>query len=152
MANIRRFKELRVWQAAMDAAMEIFEVSRCFPAEERYSLTDQIRRSSRSVPSNIAEAWRKRRYQAAFISKLNDAEGEAAETETWVEFARRCGYITSAEAAKLDLKYEHILSQLTIMIDSPGKWIIRVEPKRSEVSASPRLHVSASVARPRTAQ
>ena len=82
MANIRSFKELRVWQNAMDAAMRVYELSKRFPAEEKYSMTDQIRRSSRSVPSNIAEAWRKRRYQAAFVSKLNDAEGAFYESET----------------------------------------------------------------------
>ena len=78
--NIHSFKELRVWRAAMDMAMLIFELSKAFPAAERYSLTDQIRRSSRSVAANISEAWRKRRYPAAFVSKLSDAEAEAAET------------------------------------------------------------------------
>ena len=86
--NIRSFKELRVWQGAMDLAMKVFEVSRGFPAEERYSLTDQLRRSSRSVAANISEAWRKRRYEAAFVAKLSDSESEAAETQTWVEVAR----------------------------------------------------------------
>lgn len=81
-AKILRHQELLVYKKAIEAAMEIFEVSKSFPKEETYSLTDQIRRSSRSVPANIAEAWRKRRYKAAFISKLNDAEGEAAETQT----------------------------------------------------------------------
>lgn len=82
MASIRSFKELRVWQNAMDVAMRIFELTKSFPAEERYSLTDQMRRSSRSVAANITEAWRKRRYPAAFVSKLSDAESEAAETQT----------------------------------------------------------------------
>jgi four helix bundle protein len=86
----------------MDLAMEIFEVTKGFPVEERYSLTDQIRRSSRSVPANIAEAWRKRRYPAAFVSKLNDAEGESAETQTHLEIAKRCGYIDSASTSRLD--------------------------------------------------
>ena len=89
MGNIRSFKDLRVWQNAMDLAMLVFELSKRFPVEERYSLTDQIRRASRSVASNIAEAWRKRRYPAAFIAKLSDSESEAAETQTWTEFARR---------------------------------------------------------------
>jgi four helix bundle protein len=91
MAAIRSFKELRVWQNAMDLAMRVFELTKKFPVEERYSLTDQVRRSSRSVASNTAEAWRKRRYPAAFVAKLNDSEGEGAETQTWIEFARRCG-------------------------------------------------------------
>lgn len=80
MANIRSFKELRVWQNAIEVAMEIFEITKSFPIEERFSLTDQIRRSSRSVAANITEAWWKRRYPAAFVSKLSDAESEAAET------------------------------------------------------------------------
>ena len=92
MVNIRHFRELRVWQVAMDVAMRIFEMTKRFPPEERYSMTDQMRRSSRSVAANIAEARRKRRYPAAFVSKLSDAETEAAETQTWIEFAVRCGY------------------------------------------------------------
>jgi four helix bundle protein len=85
--KILRHQDLIVYRKAVEAAMQIFEISKTFPKEETYSLTDQIRRSSRSVSANIAEAWRKRRYVAAFISKLNDAEGEAAETQTWLEFA-----------------------------------------------------------------
>ena len=81
MADLRSFKELRVWQNAIDSAMIVFELSKRFPVEERYSLTDQFRRSSRSVAANISEAWRKRRYPAAFVSKMNDAEGEAADAE-----------------------------------------------------------------------
>jgi four helix bundle protein len=88
MPNIRSYKELRVYQAAMDAAMRIFELSKRFPVEERYSLTDQMRRSSRSVCTNIAEAWRKRRYPAHFVSKLSDSEGEADETRVWIEKPR----------------------------------------------------------------
>jgi four helix bundle protein len=95
MANIRSFKELRVWQNAMNLAMRIFELTKRFPPQERYSLTDQFRRASRSVAANAAEAWRKRRYPAAFVAKLNDAESEAAETQTWIEVSRRCGYLVS---------------------------------------------------------
>lgn len=87
MKNIRHFRELEVYQLAMEAALRIFEISKSFPVEERYSLTDQIRRSSRSVCANIAEAWRKRRYPNAFVSKLSDAEAEAAETQVWLEFS-----------------------------------------------------------------
>lgn len=124
MANIRSFKELRVWQKAMDTAMLVFEQSKRFPPEEKYSLTDQFRRSSRSVASNIAEAWRKRRYQAAFVSKLSDAEGEAAESQTWAEVACRCKYLSRDEANEIDNCYEQILGQLVLMIDKPEDWVV----------------------------
>src|SRR5712671_358306 len=114
MAHISSYKELRVYQAAMNAAMRIFEISKRFPSEEKYSLTDQIRRASRSVCSNIGESWRKRRYRAAFISKLSDSETEAEETRVWLEFSWRCGYISKAEAEDLDEKYDHILAQLVL--------------------------------------
>src|SRR5438445_13659876 len=94
---VKDFRELRVYQMAFRAAMEIFELSKAWPAEERYSLTDQIRRASRSVCGNIAEAWRKRRYPASFVSKLSDSDGEAAETIVWLNFARDCGYLTEEE-------------------------------------------------------
>jgi len=99
MKNIRSYKDLRVYKAAMDAAMKIFEISKRFPPEERYSLTDQMRRASRSVCSNLGEAWRKRRYPAHFVSKLSDSEGEAEETRVWIEFAHRCRYITQWKRA-----------------------------------------------------
>jgi four helix bundle protein len=124
MANIRSFKELRVWQNAIDMAMIIFEVTKSFPPEERFDLTDQIRRSSRSVAANISEAWRKRRYPAAFVSKLSDAESEAAETQTWIEISLRCRYISQEKALELDSRYEEILSQLVAMISHPEKWTI----------------------------
>jgi len=108
----------------MEAAVRIFELSKGFPAEERYSLTDQVRRSSRSVCANIAEAWRKRRYPNAFVSKLSDAEGEAAETEVWLELAVRCGYLDRAGAAALEQQYEHILGKLVNMISHPEQWAI----------------------------
>ena len=125
MANIRSFKELRVWQNSMDLAMRVFEITKTFPPAEKYSLTDQFRRASRSVASNIAEAWRKRRYPAAFVSKLNDSEGEAAETQTWTEFSRRCGYITEELALELDNRCEEILGQLVSMASRPDEWSIR---------------------------
>jgi four helix bundle protein len=103
MQNIRSYKELRVYQAAIDAAMRIFEITKRFPSEERYSMTDQMRRASRSVCSNIGEAWRKRRYPAHFASKLSDSEGEAEETRVWLELALRCEYISEEEATELDL-------------------------------------------------
>ncbi len=119
------YRELRVYDKAMDACMQTFEWSKGFPTEERYSLTDQIRRSSRSVCANLAEAWRCRRYQAAFISKLTDSSREASETQVWIEIGRRCGYLTAEQAAHLDSAYDHISAQLVKMIQSPQKWIIR---------------------------
>ena len=123
--NIRHFRELDVYKMAMEAAMKIFELTKRFPAEERYSLTDQVRRSSRSVCSNIAEAWRKRRYSAAFVAKLSDAEAEAAETEVWLEMAVRCGYLDQSKSAVLEQQYEHILGKLVIMMSHPDQWTIR---------------------------
>lgn len=108
----------------MDAAMEIFSVTKTFPSEEKYSLVDQIRRSSRSVASNISEAWRKRRYVAAFKSKLSDSEAEASETQTWIEVSRRCGYIDWPTAEKLDDKYEHILARLVSMARDSQNWTL----------------------------
>ena len=102
MARIGSYKELRVYQAAMDAAMHVFELTRKFPVEERYSMVDQIRRSSRSVCANIGKAWSKRRYKSHFISKVSDAESEAAETRVWLEFAARCNYMKRAEVENLD--------------------------------------------------
>ena len=93
--KIQSHRDLRVYQKAFDTAMDLFELSKRFPKEETYSLTDQIRRCSRSVCANLAEAWRKRRYPAAFVCKLCDSEGEAAETQVWIEFAVKCGYLES---------------------------------------------------------
>ena len=90
---IKHHKDLEIYKIAFDTAMKIYELSKKFPKEETYSLTDQIRRSSRSVCANLAEAWRKRRYEAAFRAKLNDSEAEAAETQTWIEFAVKCNYL-----------------------------------------------------------
>lgn len=113
--RIGSVRELEVYQLAFDAAMEIFEISKNFPIEEKYSLTDQIRRSSRSVCTNLAEGWRKRRYKAVFINKLSDAEQEAAETQTWLEFALKCNYIDKGIFERLDDKYEHIFAMLITM-------------------------------------
>src|SRR5438309_4969434 len=92
--KIRSHRGLDVYSKAFETAMRIFELSKRFPKEETYSLTDQIRRSSRSVCANLAEAWRKRRYEAAFVAKLGDSEAEAAETQTWIQFAVRCAYLS----------------------------------------------------------
>lgn len=120
--TVSDFKELRVYQGAFGAAVRIFEVTKRFPAEERYSLTDQIRRSSRSVCANIAEAWRKRRYESAFISKLSDADAEAAETQVWLDIALHCGYLDTNEHAQLLDQYLHICAQLSRMINESARW------------------------------
>lgn len=123
--DIASYKDLDVFQRAMRLTMEIFEATKQFPREEQYSLTDQVRRSSRSICANIGEAWRKRRYPAAFISKLSDAETEASETQVWIELARRCGYLTEEQASFLDQEYDPLLAQLVRMIDQPQKWTIQ---------------------------
>jgi four helix bundle protein len=119
---IRSFRDLMVWQKAMEAAMEVFALTKSFPSAEKFSLTDQVRRSSRSVPANIAEGWRKRRYPAAFVSKLNDAEGEAAETQTHLELALRCTYLDSETAARIDGIYNEVLAMLDNMAANPEQW------------------------------
>ncbi len=116
--------DLDVYRKAFETAMELFAMSKSFPKEETYSLTDQMRRSSRSVSANIAEAWRKRRYAASFVSKLSDAEAEAAETQGWIEYAVRCEYADRDHAAKLYATYEEILKTLVGMINHPETWIL----------------------------
>lgn len=122
--KILRHQDLEVYKKAFGVAMEIFETSKTFPKEETYSLTDQIRRSSRSVCVNIAEAWRKRRYEGAFIAKLNDAEGESAETQTWLEFAVRCGYLETNSGRELFKTCDEIISMLVSMINHPETWVL----------------------------
>ena len=122
---IKTHRDLDVYQMAFEAAMRIFELTKRFPKEETYSLTDQIRRSSRSVCSNIAEAWRKRRYEAAFVSKLNDSEAEAAETQVWLEFSVKCNYLDAAVGRELYTTYDNILGKLVNMILRPEQWIIK---------------------------
>ncbi len=124
MKLILSHKELDVYRLAYRLAMDIYHLSQKFPIEEKYSLTDQIRRSSRSVATNIAEAFRKRRYEKAFVSKLSDSEGEAAETQTWLDFAHDCGYINLEICSKYNQEYEHVLGMIVNMIKSPGKWSI----------------------------
>src|SRR5205085_11606775 len=113
-----------VYQLAFNAAMRIFELTRKFPNEERYSLTDQIRRSSRSVCANLAEAWRKRRYAAAFVLKLNDSEAEACETQTWLEFAVKCNYLDASVGRELYRIYDNVLGKLVNMITQPAPWLM----------------------------
>ena len=156
MSHISSCKELRVYQAAMKAAMRIFELSKHFPIEEKYSLTDQIRRASRSVCSNIGEAWRKRRYPAYFVSKLSDSEDEAEETRVWLEFSWRCGYMSPKDASELDQEYDWIIGQLVRMIDKPEQWLIHHRKSSQLPSAyapllSACLPVSLSPPRPASA-
>ena len=122
MPSIRSHKDLRVYQASFHAAAEIFDLTVSFPKDEKYSLTDQIRRSSRSVSANIAEAFRKRRYEKAFVAKLTDAEGEAAETQVWLDFSLRHQYISQEAHDEHFEQYEMILAQILSMIISSGKW------------------------------
>ena len=123
--KIKSYKDLRVFQNAMDAAMKIFQLTKQFPPEEKYSMVDQMRRSSRSVCANLAEAWRKRRYRAAFVAKLSDAESEACETQVWIEFAKRCEYLKNQECTELDKVYNHIMGQVVKIIIDADKWLIK---------------------------
>ncbi len=116
------FRELLAYKKAFDLAMEIYELSKSFPLEEKYSLTDQIRRSSRSVCANIAEAYRKRRYPNHFISKLTDSDAENSETNVWLEFAFECNYITKEIYQKLSVKNIEIGKLINYMINNPGKF------------------------------
>jgi len=119
---IRKHTDLRVYKLSFEAGMEIFEISKKFPKEERYSLTDQIRRSSRSVSGNIAEGWRKRKYPKHFVSTLTISDGEAAETQVWLDYALACKYITKNEYDKLYDKYEHIMAMLVNILSRREEW------------------------------
>ena len=116
------FRDLKVYQLAYRLAMDIFQESKSFPKEERYSLTDQIRRASRSVAANIAEDYRKKRYPKMFVSKMSDADGEATETQVWLDFARDCGYLPPQVQAKLTSGYEEVGRMLGRMILNPGSF------------------------------
>lgn len=122
MVKIRSHEDLQVFQLAFDVSIKIFELSKSFPKEEKYSLTDQIRRSSRSVCANLAEAFRKRKYPKYFVSKLMDCEGEAAETQVWLLYAFKCQYIDEVCKTDLDDKYNQILGKLVVMGHHPEKW------------------------------
>jgi four helix bundle protein len=130
--RITSHRELLVYKKAFRLAMSVFELSKCFPREETYSLTDQIRRASRAVCSMIAEAWRRRRYEAAFINKLNEAEGEAAEAQTWIEFSVQCGYVAKETARQLYQEYEEVLKMLVDMINHSEDWILPASNKRAK--------------------
>ena len=128
------FKELRIYRRAAEAAMKIFELSDQWPPREKYALTDQIRRSSRSVCANIAEAWRKRRYPKYFASKLSDADAEAAETQTWLDFALDCEYMGPEMHHELDEQYEIIIGGLVKMMNDAERWCGPSNQVREELS------------------
>jgi four helix bundle protein len=119
---VKNYRDLNVYQLAFKCAMRIFEISKKWPKEEKYSLTDQIRRSSRSICSNIAEGWRKRRYPAHFVSKLSDSDAESAETEVWLDFAFHCAYLEQKDHNELRDDYDHICRMLTTMMKDPESW------------------------------
>lgn len=120
--DIKHFRDLEVYQKAFKASMRIYEISKAFPVEEKYSLTDQIRRSSRSVCSNLAEAWRKRKYTAVFKNKLTDSMQEASETQSWLEFCLACNYIQKALFVELDNEYEGIILMINAMEKNAQKF------------------------------
>ncbi len=122
--KIRFHTDLEAYQFAFDAAMQIFNITKSFPKEEIYSLVDQIRRSSRSVCTNLSEAWRRRRYKAAFINCLNLVEAEAAETQVWLSFCLECDYLSDQQVTALIHIYDHVLGIIVRMIKQPEKWII----------------------------
>jgi len=113
--DIKHFRDLEVYRRAFDAAMRIFQLTKAFPAEEKYSLVDQIRRASRSVCANTSEAWRKRRYIAVFKNKITDSMQEASETQCWLEFSLACKYIEKNLFDSLDDEYEQIIAMLNSM-------------------------------------
>jgi four helix bundle protein len=124
MEKIKTHKELKVYALSFEAGMQIFNTTKSFPKEEMFSLTDQIRRSSRSVSGNIAEAFRKRRYPKSFIAKLSDSEGEAAETQVWLDYALACNYLDIESHDILFDKYDHIIAMLVNMINKPENWTL----------------------------
>jgi four helix bundle protein len=124
--KISSAKELQVYQEAYALAMEIFEVSKRWPSEEKYSLTDQIRCASRSVCTNLREAWSKRRYEVQFISKLTDADGEHSETDTWLDFAKGCGYLREKEYGRLMSRCQAVGRMLGSMLRDPTSFILKL--------------------------
>jgi four helix bundle protein len=123
-SKVVRHTDLEVYNRSFSAAMQVFHLSKKFPREERYALTDQVRRSSRSVAANIAEGWRKRRYSASFINKLNESEGEAAETQSWLQFAVECEYLRPAEVRQLYKEFDEIIAMLVTMQNHPDQWCL----------------------------
>ncbi len=140
--KIFNYKDLRVFQNAIEAAMKIFELTKKFPSEEKFSLTTQMRGATRSVCTSLAEAWRKRRDKADFIAKLSDSECKACESQVWIEFARKCNYLEDDICDDLDSAYDLILGQLFKMMNEPYKWLVKkqsyqqTDKQRSEKSAA----------------
>lgn len=124
MSKIDSYKDLIVYQKAYKLAMEIFELSIGFPLDEKYSLTDQIRRSSRSVTSNLAEMWSKRRYEKSFVNKLTDSLGETQETEVWLDYSKDCGYVQKEVHERLINEYIEVRKILISMLNNPDKWCV----------------------------
>ena len=122
MSQINSFKDLIVYQKAYKLAMDIFEISKDFPKEEKYSLIDQMRRSSRSVTSNIAEAWARKRYVKSFVNKLTDSLGEEFETEVWLDYSLDCKYIPIETHSKIVSQYDEVRRMLISIISNPDKW------------------------------
>lgn len=125
MNIIKSHKELNVYQLAFKISMEIFFITKAFPKEEVYSLTAQIRRSSRSVCANLAEAFRKRRYEKAFILKLSDSEAEASETQVWLDYSLECKYLSEESYQVLFHEYDKIIGMIVNMMTHPDKWTIK---------------------------
>ena len=122
--------QLDVYELSIQAAMEIYQLSRAFPKEEIYSLTDQMRRSSRSVSGQIAEGWRRRKYEAAFVNKMNEAEGEAAETQVWIEYSVKCEYMSREDGTRLHKTYDQIIGKLVNMGNNPLKWVLKTRKQQ----------------------
>jgi four helix bundle protein len=133
MKTVRHFRELDVYQGAMSLVLRVFELTKYFPVEERYGLTNQVRRSSRSICANLAEAWRRRRYQAAFVLRLNDAEAEVAETQVHIEIAFRHHYVSQQIFEELDDACDKILAQTVKMIDQADRWVIQSPNNSSHI-------------------
>ena len=124
MKLIKHHWELDVYKQSVDAAMRVFALTKKFPREETCSRTDQIRRSLRSVSGQIAEAWRRRKYPNVFVNKLNEGEGEAAETQVWLEYSVPCDYMSAIEGRELHRAYNRILGKLVTMGNNPGAWAL----------------------------
>lgn len=122
MSTIKFHQDLKVFQKSFDVAMQIFELSKTFPKEETYSLKDQIRRSSRSVTANVSEAWGRRKYEKSFVAKLTDSEGEARETQTWLQFSLACDYINQEQFNNLNNRYNEVIGMLVTMMNQSNKW------------------------------
>jgi four helix bundle protein len=129
MAVIRSFRDLKVYQAARDEARKVFEVTHALPPEEKYSLTDQIRRSSRAVNAMMAEAWARRRYQAAFVNKINEAMGEAMETQAWLDHALDCGYLNATKHREFDAAWQSIGAMPHKMMDRADTFCSKPETR-----------------------